>query len=143
MAAFIKHTWHWLWALDTRLTELLLGYLLLIRGLVWTSPLGDMSSRVYEPLTEIMGVHQWGITLSLFGFAQIIGVIINGRWHRSPFLRRGVLTFSLIIYTVLTSSFHQSTIGGAGLQATMQQLVLALCCFWCLVNVAAKKQVVT
>ncbi|MBO6553271.1 MAG: hypothetical protein JJ926_03745 [Roseitalea sp.] len=135
---FVVQTGRWFWSLDTRIAEMAIGWLLIVRGAIWLSPYGDMSSHIYDPLTNIMGVTYWGALSMACGFLQWAGVVINGRWHRSPFLRRGVLLISLMLYTVLAVSLARSAGAGAALQAVMQQASYAAFCFWCIVNITAK-----
>lgn len=136
--AFISHTARWIWALDTRFAELVLGAFLLARGTIWAVPGNDMSERVYAPLVALMPGEHWGGLLVACGIAQIGGVIINGRWRKSPMLRCIVLLISLIVYTVIAMSFAEAADSTGGLQATIQQSLFALFSFWAIVNIADK-----
>lgn len=129
----------WLWALDTRAVEMVLGFELLRRGLLWITGAADMVSSYYMPLIDLAPPVFWGAIFAGAGIVQIGGVLINGRWRRSPFLRMGSLLFSLIMYAVLVQAFIAAGNGSGGsIQAWTQELLSVAVAFWCFVNINAK-----
>lgn len=128
-----------LWRIDTRAMEFYLGVELIRRGMFWLTGLADMSQTFYNPMTEIMSADAWGLYFVVLGSAQLIGLLVNGTWHRSPLLRVIVLLLSSSAYSVLAVCFLSYGTGGS-LQSGSQQALIMITCIWCMANVASKME---
>ena len=128
----------WLWRLDTRAVEVILGIELLRRGTLWATGAAPMSSQSYKPMSDAMSSGMWGAVFLVVGCMQLAGIVINGNWHRSPYLRMSALIFSLMAYSLLAQVFAGGANPGAALQSATQQLLNAVVCLWCVLNISAK-----
>lgn len=135
----IRNLFLWLWSLDTRLVEWLMGVELMRRGTLWATGIAPMDAPFYEPMTKVTYAIVWGYMFIVVGIIQNAGVIINGNWRRSPALRMGALFFSVIAYTLLAQVFFNAGVGGAGIQGATRQAFNAMVCLWCFLNISAKR----
>jgi len=126
----------WLWALDTRAMELLIGVIILSRGLMILIIPASMSSSIYNSFLEVMSIPMWGITCVLAGTFQIAGVMINGHWRRSPILRCIGAIYAASFFAMLTVLFSYVT--PPALLAISIYLPLSICNLWTAVNISAK-----
>lgn len=131
---WIRETFRWAWHLDTRLVEIGLGALMMSRAIVLTVSPDQMAGRSYQWFIEIMPISIWAMLFLVFGLFQFAGVLINGRWHKSPLLRMAGLLASIVTYSVMTTGFVQSE---AWLAVSVYATISAGA-FWCFLNVAAK-----
>lgn len=127
----------WLWSLDTRSAEFLLGFVLLCRGFAISLPTDSMASATYVPYLAIMPEIYWGLLTVSAGAAQVLGVVINGRWHRSPLLRMAGAWVGLMWYIALTITFLINSPLTISIAAFLY-LPLALGSMWCFLNIASK-----
>ncbi|KMK68608.1 hypothetical protein [Puniceibacterium sp. IMCC21224] len=72
----------WIWHLDTRLTEIVLGSATFARGTTLALPGGMMAGESYRGFTFLPEA-VWAVVFAVFGLAQLGAVVINGRW-RAP-----------------------------------------------------------
>ena len=127
----------WLWSLDTRSAEFLLGFVLLCRGFAISLPTDSMASAPYVPYLAIMPEIYWGLLTVLAGAAQVLGVVINGRWRRSPHLRMAGAWVGLMWYVALTITFLIGSPVTISIAAFLY-LPLAIGSMWCFLNIASK-----
>lgn len=132
------HFGRWLWGLDTRILELLIGFELLRRGLLWVSGLAPMDAETYRPMTDVMGFVGWGLFFLSVAIVQIAGITINGNWRRSPHLRQSALLISIVAYILLAQVFAAGSNAGVAIQTSTQQYLSAFACFWCFLNITSK-----
>lgn len=125
-------TFRWLWALDTRAVEMLFGLFLLARGFVLSVAPGEMSGRSYEPFLDMMPASSWATFFLCVGIIQITGVLINGRWRKSPYVRMGALLATFVAYLGLTLGFSQLSVW----LAVSIYAPIAISAFWCMINVS-------
>jgi len=70
-----------------RLVEIVLGVQIVLRGLAILF-LGGMAAAYYADFPFASMPVAWGILAFVIGGGRIAGTVINGRWGRSPHLRR-------------------------------------------------------
>ena len=104
MPLVARNTLIWLWSLDTRSAEFLLGFVLLSRGLAIALPTPSMG-EIYASYTTVMPELYWGLLTVFAGAAQTSGVVVNGRWRRSPALRMAGAWVGFMWYIALTLTF--------------------------------------
>lgn len=131
---WLTQTFRWMWNLDTRFAELGFGALMISRALVLTLAPDEMSGRSYQWFLDILPSNAWAFVFLTFGLFQFGGVLINGRWHRSPLLRMCGLVASMVTYSVMTTGFVEA---GAWLAVSVYGTV-SLGAFWCLLSVSTK-----
>jgi hypothetical protein len=124
----------WLWHLDTRLAEIVLGSITFARGVKLALPGSAMSGDSYNAFA-FLPESVWAITFMGFGLAQLSAVVINGRWHRSPALRAIGALFGVWSFAALTAGFVAS--GGFSLPSGLYA-VLTFWSTYCLINISSK-----
>ncbi|MGY9048801.1 hypothetical protein P775_11000 [Puniceibacterium antarcticum] len=124
----------WIWHLDTRLTEIVLGSVSLARGVTLALP-GDMMTADAYRAFDLLPESAWAVLFTAFGLAQLAAVVINGRWRRSPAIRATGAIFGVWSFTALTTGFVVS--GGLSL-ASCQYGILAFWSAYCLINISSK-----
>lgn len=106
----------WLASLDTRLLEISLSWMLLTRGLACLMPQVAMSPALYGDFLEIMPESAWGALYFISGSLILAGIIINGRWRRSPVLRMiGALGSAMLLSMLagfLSSGSNATSLAG-------------------------------
>lgn len=134
MSVWLRQTLRWLWHLDTRLAELMFGAMMLARALVLSLAPDEMTARSYQWFLDLLPPGIWALLFLTFGMFQFCGVLINGRWRKSPWLRMVGLLVSMVTYAVMTTGFVES---GAWLAVSVWATITAGA-FWCLLNVSSK-----
>lgn len=135
--AFVVGMLQWMWSLDTRGAEFIIGSLAMGRGFIWMLPQYQMDAAYYAPMIDLLPSFWWGLIFFFAGALQILAIIINGTWKRSPFLRCAALTVMFVIYAMLAQIFFDGSSGPA-LQAALTQAQLAVAAAWCIINISAK-----
>ncbi|WP_224826298.1 hypothetical protein [Cognatishimia sp. MH4019] len=130
----------WLWALDWRPAEFLLGLEMMRRGFLWLTGWADMASPIYGSFTALADHHFWGLLFLVVGLGQIAGIVINGNWHHSPTLRKVCLLFSFAMFAILMVAFWSVTTTGAGVQAWTSEALNAVMAAVFILNIASKQQ---
>lgn len=130
---YICQVARWLWALDTRILEFTFGVLIFLRGLVlWIEP-EAMAGATYTGFVEIMSVKSWATLFLLAGVFQLTGIIINGNWRRSPWLRFTGAFIGSICYAMLATLFV-----GQSLLAISTYAPLSIALAWTALNISSK-----
>lgn len=123
--------------MDTRSLEVGIGILIAMRGLAIMLDPDSMVIEIYAGFRQVMDSGLWGVVCLVAGVFQIAGVVINGQWQRSPFLRFAGAAIGAVFYSMLTSVFV-----GAGGDATIVIFLyapLATMEIWVAVNILTKR----
>ncbi|KMK68593.1 hypothetical protein [Puniceibacterium sp. IMCC21224] len=124
----------WIWHLDTRLTEIVLGSVTFARGATLALPGGMMAGESYRGFTFLPEAI-WAVVFAVFGLAQLGAVVINGRWRRSPAIRATGALFGVWSFAALTAGFAASS--GLSLASGLYG-ILTLWSAYCLINISSK-----
>lgn len=93
-----------------------------------------MGAAIYAGYLEIAPEFVWGMIFAIAGLFSVAGVIINGRWHRSPSLRRLGALMSFITMAMLAITFFVKSSYSPSLAALLY-LTLAAWALWTLINI--------
>ena len=95
---------------------LCIGLMLSINTDLMVSSVANGYGKGYAMLLAIAGQSVWATTLTVFGSARILILLINGAWRRSPVARAATAFLSCFFWTILVLSF-QPTFGFAFVMA--------------------------
>lgn len=123
--------------IDPRALELGLGILILTRGAALLWPGVSMTEPIYSSYLELTSEPIWGLIYLCAGLFTVAGVIINGRHHRSPFLRRSGAAVSFVVWSMLATTFYANSLLEVSLAAVLYS-VLAVLSFWCIFAIEGK-----
>lgn len=126
-----------LWSLDTRSAELLIAQICLVRGVFLTLPGESLTPSIYAGHLAVMPEAAWGWLEILAGAFAIAGILINGRWRKSPWLRVSGAILTGSIFASLTMTFQINSSLQVSL-AVAVYLSITLGAIWCALNVASK-----
>ncbi|MEL6680650.1 MAG: hypothetical protein AAFQ51_18250, partial [Pseudomonadota bacterium] len=79
----------WIWALDTRLLEITLALVMLVRGIMKLTPGSVTDYDVYSVFHQIAPEEVWGVLFAVCGIVHLVALYINGRWKTTPSIRIG------------------------------------------------------
>lgn len=129
-------TFRRLWTLDTRAFEMVMGLMMVFRGLMIVAVASAMPKDVYYPFLEIMSETKWSAICLTAGLLQMGGVLINGSWKHSQWLR---FTGGMIsaVFFAMTATLFISTAPPL-LLLTAIYAPLAVANFWSAINIASK-----
>lgn len=131
------HTLKWLWSFDTRFGELIVAVMILCRGLVLAGSGQAMNESTYGAHLAILSESTWAV-MTVFGACMMLaGLVINGRWHRSPALRVAGALVGLTVYAMLSLTFLSLWTAPAML-AAFAYIPVAIACLWSAVNISSK-----
>jgi hypothetical protein len=132
----VWRTLSWLWALDTRALEMTIGMAVASRGLwLFLSP-SAMDSSIYDGFKMMMPAYMWGLLCVIAGAFQMGGVLINGHWSKSPWMRfTGAMmatTFFAMISTLYFNSVPPESL------STSIYVPIVIANLWTALNIATK-----
>ncbi|WP_226781826.1 hypothetical protein [Oceaniglobus trochenteri] len=130
----MKSLLRWIWALDTRLLEIVLGSVTLARGVTLALPGLMMTGESYNSFTFLPEA-VWTVVFAMFGLGQLSAVVINGRWKRSPMIRSMGAVFGVWSFAALAAGFFASS--GLSLASGLYG-VLTFWSAYCLINISSK-----
>jgi hypothetical protein len=133
---WLKATLTRLWALDTRALEMAIGLSIGLRGIFLMVNPDLMKHEFYSALDDMMSPSGWMLLCILASSLQISGIIINGHWSKSPWLR---FTGALISATffAMVSTLYLMSIPPISLTASVL-IPLAIANLWTAINIASK-----
>lgn len=126
-----------LWSQDTRSAELLIAQICLMRGVFLALPTQSMSPMIYSGHLAMMPEWAWGLLEATAGIFAIAGILINGRWRKSPWLRVSGAIITGAIFASLTMTFQINSPLQVSL-AVAVYLAITIGAIWCALNVASK-----
>lgn len=125
----------WLWSLDTRTAEWLIGNVFICRAIAMWMPGDAHESELYQGFKDILpNDFLWGLLYFSIGIVPYIAIIWNGRYRHSPLLRAFALVGASSILAMMTVVFA----GTFSVTATALYGSLALSAIYCVFNIAAK-----
>lgn len=127
----------WFWSFDTRSVEMVIGMVMMLRGfLLMIQPEAMFAAPVYASLVSIFNPFTWGIICLAAGALLIGGVLVNGNWLKSPWVR---FTGALIASSVfaMNSVLSFTDIPPYILRAA-ENMPLAVASIWTAINIASK-----
>jgi hypothetical protein len=127
----------WLWSLDTRSAEIVLAVIVIFRGGALLLPSASMAPLIYAGHLAIMPEWAWGAIELAAGAFALAGILINGRWRRSPWLRVLGATIVGAVFAMLTVTFAFNSPLTVSLAVAIY-LPITMAALWSAVNVASK-----
>lgn len=131
----IKETAVWLWSLDTRTAEWLIGNVFIARAFAMWAPGDAHSDALYGGFKAIIPYdHIWGTVYFVMGVTLWTSIIYNGRVKYSPYVRAAACSVGSAILAMMTVVFTNTwSITAAALYGS-----LAISCSYCVFNIASK-----
>lgn len=124
----------WLWGIDTRSAEVLIGLVLIGRGLTLIAPGVSLTEPVYTGHLKIASEGVWGVVYLMAGAFIWAGLVINGRWRQSPMLRLSGAVVALVSNLALSFTFYGNSSVIPSLAGGVYAC-LALASLWVLIRV--------
>jgi hypothetical protein len=94
-----------------------IGGMLTVNDDLMSSAIAAGNGRGYVLLLAIAPQSVWALTMTIFGIARILVLLVNGAWQRSPVARAIMAFLSCFFWTQIVLSF-QPTFGFAFIMAT-------------------------
>lgn len=135
IAGIMKETAIWLWSLDTRTAEWLVGNVFIARAFAMWAPGEAHESDLYDGFKLIIpNDHVWGLLYFTMGVTLWTSIIYNGRVKYSPYVRliTCALGSSLLAMMAVVFSYTWS------ITAMALYGSLAISCSYCVLNIASK-----
>lgn len=127
----------WLWSLDTRTAEIVLAFMVFVRGLALLWPTESMDMQFYAANLALMSEPAWAVTHIIAGCLSGAGLLINGRMRRSPWMRIWGALISMAVFIGLTVTWAANSPSEVSL-AVATYLPLSIVGGWCALNTAWK-----
>lgn len=132
---FTLETIEWLWSLDTRTAEWIIGNVFIGRAIAMWLPGYALEDPIYDGFREIMPSDTvWGLFYAIIGATLWTSIIWNGRYRHSPLIRAGACTFAAAILAMMTVVFASTW----SVTATAMYSSLAVSAVYCVLNIMAK-----
>lgn len=130
-----EHWKSWLWAMDTRFAEFLMALIMFGRGIALALDPKAMNRPIYADFLDIMPQWGWSILCLCGGAFILAGLIINGQWRKSPFLRFTGALVSAVFFAMLTTLFYT---GLHSYIAVSAYLPITAASLWIAINISSK-----
>jgi hypothetical protein len=127
----------WLWSIDTRSAEIVLAMVVAFRGAALLLPSASMDPMIYAAHLALFPEWAWGLLHLASGSVALLGILINGQWRRSPWLRVAGAMIVGTVFAMMTATFAINSPAAVSL-AVAAYLPITIAALWSAVNIASK-----